>query len=88
MTITLELPEDLAERLQADARAQGTPLETLATAHIAAAYAAPPVPHVADEDAAGYAALIAEGDADFAAGRAKSFDSFRTGAKQRLGTPL
>ncbi len=34
MTITLELPEDLAERLQADARAQGkdmteTALETL-----------------------------------------------------------
>lgn len=52
------------------------PEDTPAAAQVAAASALPPVPHVA------------EGDADFAAGRFKSFEAFCEGFEQRHGIKL
>lgn len=72
MTITIDLPENTLAALRADAKVIGEPLETLAAAHVAAAYLLPPIPHVADDDAQTLAALIAEGETDFAAGRFKT----------------
>ena len=64
MSITLDLPDDLLARLRDEAAARGAPVESVAVAHIAAAYAPPPVASIHDDDADAYAALIAEGDAD------------------------
>ncbi len=83
MPITLDLPDDLLARLRDEAAARGAPLESVAMAHIAAAYAPPPVASISDDDADAYAALIAAGDADFAAGRTKSREAKGAEARKR-----
>ena len=91
MTITITLPPDVEAALRAEALAQDRDVADVAADRLAAAYAvagAPPVPEVADDDAEGYAALVAGGDADFAAGRFKSYEAVREAASRRRGIAL
>ena len=87
MSITLELPPDVEASLQEQAAARGMALADYVR-ELVEQDALPPVPHVADDDAEGLAALIAEGEADFAAGRFKTSEQFRDGVKQRHGLDL
>lgn len=51
--------------------------------------AAPPgIVSLTDGDEAGYAAAIASGDADFAAGRFKSLEQVKANTKERFGITL